>query len=45
MCLPGLLQLGVVRSRYCTIEATDGHEASRGLFAAAELHVLVVTLR
>jgi len=36
-----------MRSRYCTIEATklttDRHEASRGLFATAELqcHVLV----
>jgi len=33
-----------LRSRYCTIEATklttDRHEASRGLFATAELLVL-----
>jgi len=29
-----------LRSRYCTIEATDRHEASCGLFATAELLVL-----
>ena len=33
-----------LRSRYCTIDATklttDGHEASRGLFATAELLIV-----
>jgi len=37
-----------MRSRYCTIEAmkltTDRHEASRGLFATAELLVLFANL-
>ena len=28
-----------LRSKYCTIEATDGHEASRGVFATAGLLV------
>jgi len=33
-------------STFCTIEATDRHEASRGLFATAELLVyLVVVLK
>ena len=28
-----------LRSMYCTVEANDRHEASRGLFATAELLV------
>jgi len=30
-----------LRSMYCTIEANNGHEASRGLFATAELLVSI----
>ena len=37
-----------LRSRYCTIDATklttDRHEASRGLFAIAELLFISITL-
>jgi len=31
-----------VRTIYCTIEANDRHEPSRGFFATAELLVLIV---
>jgi len=33
-----------LRSRYCAVEATEKHEASRGLSATAEIHVTLTQI-